>query len=277
MTRRLIPLCCLLTLALAPACKKDGETQNPDEAAAEPQADENLDAAAEQEAAPALPAQDPDPAELADLYARLLIGDYEAVASDAAELRATMTADTQIRANGLLAGIEAMAAAKVIPENGKYPSEEAIIAGERLGDPEVLQLGHAAHAAYLIGVLEATAAQAEVEAVVGNEGAYAELAHLVLAQAHFNQAFGTGEEDTKIVNPGELDAAAAEYEAVAASSDPAIQAQAHEGLAVVYNNKSDKAKTCEHAATASELYTSAGASQDLLEGITYLADKAKCK
>ncbi|MCA9700319.1 MAG: hypothetical protein KC431_22525, partial [Myxococcales bacterium] len=253
MTKRTIsalaPLLCVGALILAPACKKT-ETQNPDQANTDGTGGGDTSDEPDEPDLPAVPPQDPDPAELADLYNRFLIGDYEAVANDAAELRATLSADTQIRANALAASIQALAASKIIPENAKDPSEEAIAAGDRLGDAEVLQLAHTAHAAYLIGVLEAEAAQTELEAVVGSQGAYGMLARLYLARAHYNQAFGTGEDDTRVVNPGKLDEAAAQFQAVIDNGSDPLKAHAHVGLAATADYKNDKAAACAAAEQA---------------------------
>src|SRR5690242_13260974 len=142
-TRLTITLLTLAALAVTPACKKE-PTQNPDDVAdsggGEPEP--------EPEGPPPIPAQDPDPAEIATLYARYLQGDYEAVATEAAALATGLTADTQIRAHALASSIAALASAESVPENGKAGSEQAVVDGDRLADVEVQQLAHIAHGTF---------------------------------------------------------------------------------------------------------------------------------
>jgi hypothetical protein len=273
-TRLPITLLTLAALALAPACKKEEPTQNPDEVAAE--GGDAGDAGTE-EAEAALPPQEPDPPEIAALYERYLQGDYEAVASEAEALRAGLTADTQIRAHALASSIAALAAAESVPENGQEPSEKAVAAGDRLGDPEVQQLGHIAHAIYLVRVQEAAAGQAELEAALELGGPYDALNRLMLAEAHLNQAFGVGEEDTQIKHPERLDDARAQYEAALEGAPPILQGQAHEGLAAVAKYKGEKDKICEHAQEAENLYAANGASDYIREVPSLLAKDGRCK
>lgn len=271
-TRLPITLLALATLALTPACKKtptetpdsvtptDGDTTEPTEP--EPEA---------------LPAQDPDPAEIAALYDRYLKGDYEAVASEAAALAGTLTADTQIRAHALAASIGALAAAEAVPEDAKAAAEQAIVDGDRLADKDVQQLAHIAHATYLTRVHEAAAAQAELEAALALGGPYDALNRLMLAEAHLNQAFGVGEEDTVIKNPAKLDDAKAQYEAALAGDTPILQGQAHEGLAGIAKYKNEKDAICKHAQEAENLYAANGATDYIREVPSLLAKDGKCK
>lgn len=277
-----LSLIAAFALALAPAgCKKDkdGDSTNPDEVTAND--DGASDGAGEGDGAdaqPGLPEQDPDPAELATLYERLLKGEYEAVAADAAELRATLTGDTKVRANAIAASLQAMAAAKIIPENGEEPAQEAVNAGNRLGDEEILQLAHAAHAVYLIGVHEAPQAQEELEEVLRHESPYVLLARLHLAEAHLNQAFGVGEDDTKVVAPERLDDAAKEYQAVIDSGGEALLvARAHEGLAAVADYKRDKETACAELQKAEDMFAAAGAVAFLRDNISHHAGALRCK
>jgi hypothetical protein len=129
MTTRLpITLLTLAALAFTPACEKKPTT---------PPGDVTNTGDPEPEGPPPLPAQDPDPAELAALYARYLQGDYETVATEAATLAAAQTADTQLRAKSLAASIAALASAETVPEDGKAGSQQAIVDGDRLADVEV--------------------------------------------------------------------------------------------------------------------------------------------
>ncbi|GEM_PF-1044880 len=278
------PLLTSLALALAllavPACKKDkhdGDTVNPDEASTTDGGEGEGDTAADVEVDSALPEQEADPAEFAGLYQRFLKGEFAEVATEAQALRATLTADTQIRGNALLAALEGLAAGREIPENGRDVAEEAVAAGVRLGDPEVQQFAHVAHAAYLTGIHESAEAQAELDAVIGNEGAYAVLARLYLAEAHLNQAFGVGEDDGKIVAPERLDQAAVEYKKVIGSGDPLLEGRAHEGLAAVYDYKRDKPTACGHLQEADEFLAEGEAGEMLRDNISHHAGALRCK
>jgi hypothetical protein len=273
MTTRLpITLLTLAALAFTPACKKE-PTQNPDDAAdtggTEPEP--------EPEGPPPLPAQDPDPAEIATLYARYLQGDYEAVAVEATALAAAQTADTQLRAKSLAASIAALASAETVPENGKAGSELAIVDGDRLADVEVQQLAHIAHGTVLVRTGDAAGGQTELEAAVALTGPYVALGHLMLAEAHLNQAFGQGEEEDQIKDPTRLDSAKAQYEAVLTATEPILQGQAHEGLAAVAKLKGEKDAICTHAQEAENLYAANGATTGLREVPGILAKDGKCK
>ena len=286
-TRRLTPAALILALAFAPACKKDQETDNPDSTGGDVAAEgggeggEGADAGAEagepEEALPALPDQDPDPAEVETLYTRYLQGDYEAVANEAEELRATMTGETQVRAHALLSSIAALAEAESVPERAAESSAQALADGERLDDPQVRQLAHIAHAIYSVRVHEAEAGQAELEEAMKLGGPYESLNYLMLAEAHLNQAFGKGDEDMKIVNASKLDEARSAYEAALAAGDALLKAHAQEGLAGVAKYKGEKDKVCEHAQQAENLYAEGGATDYVREVPSLLAKDARCK
>jgi hypothetical protein len=262
----------VLALVFAPGCNKDKETANPDEVTT------NTDSVEEPEEKDpaALPAQDPDPAELAALYDRYLAGDYEAVASEAESLRAGLTADTQVRAHALASAIRALAAIENVPEDGKAAAEQAVANGDRLADPEVQQLAHIAHGAYLVRVHEAADGQAELEAAIGLAGPYGPLAQLMLGEAHLNQAFGVEEED-KIENPAKLDDAGTAYQAALDGGSDILKAHAHEGLAAIAKYKNEKAAICEHAQQAENLFAATGATDHVREVPQLLAGDGKCK
>lgn len=261
----------LTVLVLAPGCKKTEETTNPDH-----QITANPDPADEPEPdAGKLPAQDPDPAELAQLYERYLAGDYEAVIAGAETLRAGWSADTQVRANALASAIQSLAASEELPENGKALGEKALADGARLEDPEVLQLAHIAHGTYLVRVHEAVAGQAELEKALSLAGPYAALAHLMLGEAHLNQAFGPDED--KIENPARLDDARKSYQAALDGGSDILKAHAHEGLAVIAKYKGEKAAICEHAQQAENLYVANGATDYVREVPMLIAGEGKCK
>jgi hypothetical protein len=267
----LISLVTLAALATAPACKKEPTTV-PDEVV--------TDDATPEEVPPEevkLPPQDPDPADIAALYQRYLQGDYEAVAQAATELRASLSADTQVRANALAGSLVALASAEQVPEDAKIAAEQAKLDGERLADAEVRQLAAIAHATYLVRVHEAPAGQVELEAALGFGGPYQSLNNLMLAEAHLNQAFGEGEEDTQIKHPERLDDAQAAYEAALDGSAPLLDGQAHEGLAAVAKYKRDKEAVCVHAQQAEDLYAANGASDYIREVPSLLAQDSRCK
>jgi hypothetical protein len=279
MTTRLLSSNSILTLtavaalALSPACKKE-PTQPPVDVA-DPGDGADLDEPAD-EALAALPPQDPDPAELAALFEAYLKGDYEAVIAGASDLISSLTADTQIRARALASAIRALAAIENVPEDGQSDAAEAVAAGDRLGDPEVLQLAHVAHGGYLVRVHEAERGQAELEGAVGLEGPYVALANLMLGEAHLNQAFGVGEEDSRIMNPGKLDDARAAYQA-ALDGVQLLQAHAHDGLAAVAKYKNENKLICDHAQQAENLYAANGATDHLREVPSLLARDGRCK
>lgn len=273
MTTRLpITLLTLAAIAFAPACKKE-PTQNPDDVTdtGEPEPEP------EPEGPPPLPAQDPDPAEIATLYARYLQGDYEAVATEANTLAAAQTADTQLRAKALASSIAALASAETVPENGKAAAEQAIVDGDRLADVEVQQLAHIAHGTALVRTGDAAGGQTELEAAVALTGPYVALGHLMLAEAHLNQAFGQGEEEDQIKDPARLDTARTEYEAALTATEPIMQGHAHEGLAAIAKYKGEKDLICTHAQEAENLYAANGASAGIREVPGILAKDGKCK
>ncbi|MFV8751949.1 hypothetical protein ACNOYE_15495 [Nannocystaceae bacterium ST9] len=275
MTTRLLSSLLALGLLALPACKKTTDTTTPDDVVKpdpEPEPDPGP---------PPIPPQDPDPPEIKALYERLLAGDFEAVATEAGTLRGTLSGDTQIRANAMAGAIQALAAAESIPENAKEPAEKAVADGDRLADAEVQQLALIAHAAYLLGVQDNVQAQAQAEKAAALAGPRVGHAKILVATADLGQAFGTDEEGTeKLVAPEKLDSAYAAYEAAAADPSGLIQARAHEGMAEIDRQratKESKAKGCEHAKQAFELYGTNGATEDLREGPKTISGTLKCK
>lgn len=264
-----ITLLTLAALAIAPACKKE-ETTNPDTVTTpEPEP--------EPEGPPPLPAQDPDPAEIATLYTRYLQGDYEAVAAEATTLASAQEGDTKLRAKALASSIAALALSETVPENGKAGTEQAIADGDRLADPQVQQLAHIAHGTILVRTGDAPGGQTEIEGALKLEGPYTALGRLMLAEAHLNQAYGTGEEEDTIKDATRLDSAKAEYEAALTATEPILQGQAHEGLAAVAKAKGEKDAVCTHAQEAENLYAANGATAGLREVPGILAKDGKCK
>jgi hypothetical protein len=273
-TRLTLTSLTLAALLLVPACNKDKPpTETPDDTTT---GDGDVVEDTGEDVEAALPEQDPDPPEIAALYDRYLKGDYEAVVGEANTLREGLTADTQVRAHALASAIAALAAVEGVPEDAKDPSDQALADGGRLDDAEVNQLAHIAHAIYLVRVHEEAEGQAELEAALGLGGPYDALNRLMLAEAHLNQAFGEGEEDTQIKHPERLDDAKAQYEA-ALDGPPIIQAQAHEGLAAIAKYKREKDAVCTHAQEAENLYASSGATDYVREVPSLLAKDGRCK
>ncbi len=271
----LLALGLLPGLLVLPACKKTDDTTNPDDVAKpdpEPEPDPGP---------PPIPAQDADPPALQALYERLLAGDYEAVATEAGTLRATLTADTQIRAKAIAGAIHALAAAESIPENAKEPAEKAVADGDRLGDPEVQQIALIAHAAYLLGVQDNVQAQAQADKAAALAGPRVGHAKILVATADLAQAFGPDEEGAdKLIAPEKLDSAYIAYEAAAADPSLLVQARAHEGMAEIDRQratKESKAAGCTHAKQAFELYGANGGTEDLREGPKTISGMLKCK
>lgn len=273
MTKRISALMLALTgLAFAaPGCKDDKPTTTPDEVTTtkpEPEPEPEVKA---------LPAQDPDPAELAALYDRYLEGDYEAVVGEAGSLRDGLTADTQIRARALASAIMALAAIEGLPEDGKTAAEEAVADGDRLADPEVQQLALIAHGAYLVRVHELVNGQAQLDKAAALAGPYLALAHLMLGEAHLNQAFGEGDEDMKVKDPAQLDEARTAYQAALDGGSDLLKAHAHEGLAAIAKQKGEKQAVCDHAQESENLFAAAGATEYVREVPSLLASEGKCK
>ncbi|PRQ04077.1 hypothetical protein ENSA5_11250 [Enhygromyxa salina] len=268
-------LLALGALVLTPACKKEQETTNPDEV--ETAAEGGDETPEETPEVDALPEQEPDPEEIAALYQRYLQGDYEAVRQEADALREGLTADTQIRARALASSLAALAAAESVPEDGKATSEQAVADGERLDDAEVRQLALIAHATYLVRVHEAAAGQAELESALELGGPYASLNQLMLAEAHLNQAFGVGEEDSQLKHPERLDDAKLAYEAAIDGSTPILAGHAHEGLAAIAKYQRETELICEHAQKAEDVYAAEGATDYIREVPSLLANDARCK
>src|SRR5690606_11709361 len=261
----------LTALVLAPGCKKDQETTNPD------QITTNSDTGDEPEDEPAgLPPQDPDPAELAQLYERYLAGDYEAVVAGAEDLRGGLTSDTQVRANALASSIQALAAVENLPEDAKPLAEQAVADADRLADVEVQQLAHIAHGIYLVRVHEAAAGQTEIEQAIALSGPYGALSQLMLGEAHLNQAFGVENED-KIETPAKLDDAKAAYQAALDGGSDILKAHAHEGLAAIAKYQNDKQAIFDHAQQAENLFVAGNATDYVREVPMLLASDGKCK
>jgi hypothetical protein len=260
-------LTCCLGIALV-ACDKE-PTVTPDDT---PVADAPTDDPAEA-AGPALPEQDPDPAEIASAREQLELGNHEAVISTLEPVVAACTSDTQVRARAMANALLAMAKSVDLAEAGKEPSEAAIADAARLADPEVEQYAFTAHGVYLVGVQDAATAQADLEKAAAAEGSLRDFARLTLAEALLNQAF---DENDKVVDPSKLDDAKAQYDGLLADTQSsAMKGRAETGLAALAKYRHDKAAICTHVAAANEHYEAASAS-DFIKEVPNLLGK-KCK
>ncbi len=266
----------LLTLALPilllAACKKDGETTPPDESTVD--ADDGAGVGQGEPEDPVVP-QDPDPPELARALAQFILGDMEAVKGSMEPLMNELAEPSQARANGIASALYALAVAEELAENAKEPAENAAAKGEEVRDAEVQQLAHVAMGAHLVGVGDAAAAQAQLEAALALQGPNATLARLYLAQAHLNQAF---DESDKLTNPGKLDEAEVSYQkAIDETQDAGLKGRGLAGLAALAKYRGKKADICTQAKAATEQYEAASASEYLKEVPAILASEAKCK
>lgn len=269
----LLPLCTALTLSLL-ACDKGGdETNPPDEGDTAPaetgEAAETGEGEEEPERAPP-PEQAEDPAELAQAQAAYMKGDYQTVIGLQGQAE-SLTEENQARANAILSSWVSMAHSMELPENGKDLAERAVAQSEVVWDDnEVRQLAHLAHASYLAAVAVFDEALGEATAATDvTDGPYGELALLVRAEVELNLAF---DENGKIVAPEKLEAAKADYAAVAASSDPALAGRANVGIASVHKNQGKKKEACAAATAAKESYESADVTDYLKEVPKLLMD-----
>jgi hypothetical protein len=261
----------LLPLLLLAGCKKDGDTNPPDDGTS---GDDGAAADTGEPEVEIVP-QDPDPPELATARKAFVLGDMESVKSSMEPLMSSLSEPSQARANGIASALFALAVAEELAENAKDPAETALAKGEEVRDDEVLQLGHIAMGAHLVGVGDAASAQAELEKAASLGAANGDLANLYLAQSLLNQAF---DESDKLTDPAKLDDAEKVYRAtVEASDDAAIKGRGLTGLAAIAKYQRKKEQICEHAKAAAESYEAAGASDYLKEVPSILADAAKCK
>lgn len=273
--RGLLTVLTALTLVAAPGCKKkkDDKTVDPDTAGESDGADTGAE---EETGEPEIvyPEQDPDPEELAKAMDMFLLGQYTEAAGMMAPLAESLLEDSQIRARGIAASIQAMAAAQDLAEHGHAPADLAVEQAGRLNDPELTQYANAAMAVYHLGVQEYVKAEAELQAVVETESANQIFVRLLLAESLLGQAF----EDDKLAHPEKLDAAAKIYEAVYTDAQrDVIKGRAADGLTAVGYYKKDKDMTCKWAADASALYETVGASDYMKEGPKGPAEAFRCE
>jgi hypothetical protein len=269
MSRTLAPMFAL-SLSILSACDKPDGTQVPDGTTG---GATGATSGSDTGDPPPVVPQDPDPPELAGALTSLVLGDHAAARAVAEPLTANLTAPSQARAAGLAFALLALAVAEELAENAKEPAEQALAKAEEVRDPEVRQLAQLALGAHLVGIGDAAAAQAAIEAGLAQTGPYAELGKILLAEAVLNQAFD-GEE--KLTDPGKLDAAQMIYGELVGSPTPVIQGRALTGLAALAKFRGEKADLCKHAAAAAEKLSAAGATEYLKEVPAMLAGEAKC-
>ncbi len=263
--KRLSTLALIVLLIEISGCKDTPSPIPPDDA---PTA-KNEHPLPEAPARPTLPPQDPDPDALHVAKLDFERGDFPAVAAALGPLVTSLTGDTQIRAHGIAMALLSLSAGAEIAEMGKENSEIALTDAARLGDPEVQQYARLAHGAYLVGVMEATEAESDLTVAVNLEGTAQNLARLYLARALLGQAF---DEENKLVNPGMLGKAKAQYETVLEhAATEAMQGRAETGLAALAKHRKDRAARCSSAASATRHFLAAEASEYLKEAPQILA------
>lgn len=262
-------LACLTVLFAFVSCKKEDASVVPDDAA-----ESNTDG--DTEAAEPVVAQDPDPAELAELREQYLRGEYGAVEQQAAPLARDWNAPSQERASSLASSWHALAAAESMPDAAKPAIDAALNKATHLKDSEAEQLALIARGVYLMRVAEAAKAQADLDRAVELAALpqHTELASLFRAEAMLNQAYGP---DDRLTDASKLAEARAAYDRLAgAATQPMLKARALEGLAAIAKETGDKAELCRLAGEASSAYEANAAAEFLRQGPQLLASDAGC-
>lgn len=281
MKRTISPL--LALLLLAPGCGKDKtDTTNPGDTAATTGGDAG--AVTDEPTPEPPPAQDPDPAELAQGVHQVLTGHYEEAIGILDPIYTGMREPAQMRASGLAGGWLAVAHAQIVFENAEAPATHALEMAGTLQDPEVEAAAKLGRGAFLLAQEDYEAAKQALEAAVAAAPSSAPgvLAQVLHAQTLIGTAFGSAE-STELAKPEDLDAAKQSYEtalqaaAGAGEEGEILKGRANEGLAAVAKYKSDKPALCTAAMAAVDQYKTAGASSFLLDGPSRMAGDAKCK
>lgn len=267
-------LFCLTAIALAPACKKGADTTPPTGG------DTGGGGGGGETKTPAV-AQEPDPPAIADARKQYIAGQYTQVVEGMRPLVDELKAKQQVRASGLSASWLALALAEDVVENSKEPADHALAMAEQSGDAEVLVLAKLAQGIYKLRTDDFAGAAVDFEAAFNaqKDGPNAGLALVMYGNTKINMAFG--EEGEAITKPGELDSAASTFTKAQRliekqPGNELIGGRALEGLAAVARYKQDSAGACKLIGDANKVYTSAGAGQPLLDGVTALQDAANC-
>lgn len=268
-------LLCLALLTAFTACKKQGETDQPGDDAAD-----SGGAVKVEPEAPTVP-QEPDPAAIAESRAKVIVGDNPAAIAALEPILGDLKEREQLRASGLTAAWLAIALSHDVAENAREPAEHALAMAERTGDAEVKVAAKIAIGAYNLGTEhfpEAAAAFEEAYKLDG-QGPNAALALTYYGETKISMAF---DGDDKISNPGELTTAAGSFDkakklAAGQPGNEVIAGRATVGLAAVSRYKNDNGKACDLIKEALGIYESASAAAYLSEGAQALKDAANCK
>lgn len=273
-------LLCLTAFALLGACKKDPDTNKPDDTKTGDTGAVPGDTGGGTTTPPAV-AQEPDPPAIAQAREQYLLGNYDKVKELLEPLTADLKTRQQVRASGLSSGWLALAVSEPVAENAKEPAEYAVAMGDQSGDKEVQIVAKLALGAYQLGTDDAAAAAASFEAAykLQSDGPNAGLALVLYGEAKVNMAFG-GEEKDQIANPGELDSAASTFiKAQRSSTAPGtelVAARAYEGLASVANYKKNFKEACTQVEEAQKIYTAKSAGQPLTDRVAAIKEAANC-
>lgn len=274
--KRLMVFCA--ALAMTTGCKKDDETQNPDdEATSSESAGDTGDEA--EPAEPEVP-QEPDPPEIAAARLQVLGADFPAAAATLEPMVKDLTDREQYRASGLAAAWYALAVVRDIAENAHAPAEYAVSMADKTGDPEVVSAAYTALGTYQLGVesFEEAAASLEKAYEADKQGPNAAFAMIIFSEVKISMAFGGTDQITK---PEELDVAStaltkAKDLATTQGSDILLgRALVNEAAIARYRN--DKDKACELVAEGMAKYEAASASEWLTSGAQALKDASFCK
>ncbi|MCX4244877.1 hypothetical protein [Paraliomyxa miuraensis] len=275
----------LALLLLVPACgKPKTDTTNPGDTTASTTDGGDAGAVTDEPQPEPPPAQDPDPAELAQGVHQVLTGNYEEAIATLEPIHTGMREPSQMRASGLAGGWLAVAHAQIVFENAEAPAQYGLEMASKLQDPEVEAAAKLGRGALLLAQEDYDAAKQALQAAAAASPASAQgiLAQVLHAQALIGTAFGSAE-STELAKPEDLDAAKRSYEAAlqAAGGTGAeadiLKGRANEGLAAVAKYKRDKAALCAAAFAAVDQYKAAGASSFLLDGPSRMASDEKCK
>jgi len=265
------------TLALGMACFGLASCNKDRAGSAAPEGPSSADTSVtKQPTEPALPPQDGPPAELTQIRAAWVNGDFQAVIESAEVVLPTLEGDTKVRARVWVASWLALAHAHEFPQNARPHAELAVRESARLaGDGDAVAISHYALAAVLVGEQHHEDAQRMIEKGAAAGRAEAEVGKLVLAEALLNQSF---DDEDRLVDKSKMELARTQYaELATASSDPVIRGRAQVGVAATSKFLGDKAKLCEMVRLAQKTYEGSSASAYLTELPAMLADEAKCK
>ena len=273
--KRLLVFCA--ALAMVSGCKKDDDTQNPDEATETPA--DTGDEAPQEPAEPEVP-QEPDPPEIAAARLQVLLTDFAPAAATLEPMIKDLTERQQFRASGLAAAWYALALVSDIAENAKEPAEYAVSMADKTQDAEVIAAAYIALGAHQLGIesFEEAAKSLEKAYDADRKGPEAALAMIVYSEVRIAMAFGGTDQISK---PEELDAAEtalgkAKDLATAQSSD-ILLGRALVNEAAIARYRSDKKKACKLLAEGMTKYKAASAAEYLTSGAQALKDAALCK